>query len=181
MHLQPCCLKDVWLLQPEEFRDERGFLEIIDLQKLQNTGLSIFFKLQNLSRSKHMVLRGLHYQIEKPQAKLIRVLRGEVFDVVVDLRRSSPTFGKWHGLILSEENRQLLYVPEGFAHGFLTLSEISEFEYNCTEAYYPDFERCIRFDDPDLAIAWPLPDRMKPLLSDKDNKGGAFAEICCFP
>jgi dTDP-4-dehydrorhamnose 3,5-epimerase len=128
----------------------------------------------NHSRSAKNVLRGLHYQIQQPQGKLVRVVQGEVFDVAVDLRKSSPTFGQWVGEVLSADNKRQLWVPEGFAHGFLTLSQTAEFLYKTTDYYHPQSERCIRWDDADLAIDWPLNDVGTPILAAKDSAGTNF-------
>lgn len=161
-------IPDVLVLEPRVFGDERGFfMESFNAREFRMlTGLTCDFVQDNHSRSQKGVLRGLHYQIENAQGKLVRVVSGEVFDVAVDVRRSSPTFGKWVGVTLSAENKRMLWVPEGFAHGFLVLSESADFLYKTTEYYSPQHERSILWNDPQLAIAWPLADA--PKLSAKD-------------
>jgi dTDP-4-dehydrorhamnose 3,5-epimerase len=139
-------------------------------------GIQHGFVQDNHSRSVKNTLRGLHYQVEKPQGKLVRVTRGEVFDVAVDLRKDSPTFGKWVGEYLSEENNRMLWVPPGFAHGFLVTSETADFQYKCTDFYAPEFERSIAWNDPDLGIEWPLEKIVTPLLSSKDNTALYFSQ-----
>ena len=174
-------LPDVLILEPKVFGDERGFFyESFNARAFeQATGLKPEFVQDNHSCSQRGVLRGLHYQVQQAQGKLVRVSAGEVFDMVVDLRRSSPTFGQWLGVHLSAENKRQLWVPEGFAHGFLVLSEIAEFLYKTTDYYAPEHERCIRWDDPTLAIDWPLTE--PPQLSAKDQAGLAFLEAEVFP
>ena len=166
----PCTV----VLEPKLFGDERGFFfESFNARRFEQlTGSHASFVQDNHSRSEKNVLRGLHYQIQKPQGKLVRVIIGEVFDVAVDIRRSSPTFGRWSGVCLSAENKRHLWVPPGYAHGFLVLSEAAEFLYKTTDYWAPEYERCIRWDDPQLAIAWPL--EGVPRLSAKDAKGSAF-------
>ena len=159
-------LTGVVLIEPQVFGDPRGFfMETYHRAKFEEAGIREVFVQDNHSRSARGVLRGLHYQVGRPQGKLVRVVRGAVFDVAVDIRRASPTFGRWFGVELTEENRRMLYVPPGFAHGFCTLSEEADFLYKCTDLYAPDLDRGIRWDDPDLAIAWPIRD---PILSQKD-------------
>ena len=148
--------------------------------KFAMAGIDLSFVQDNQSRSSCGVLRGLHYQIRQPQGKLARVISGEVFDVAVDLRKSSPTFGQWVGEILSAANKKMLWVPPGFAHGFYVLSETAEFLYKCTDYYAPEHERCVRWDDPDLAIDWPLAKSMAPQLSAKDLAGVPFAKAECY-
>ena len=169
-------IPEVVLLAPEVFGDERGFFyESFNQQSFETAiGRSVNFVQDNHSRSVKDVLRGLHYQVEKPQGKLVRVVVGEVFDVAVDLRKESNTFGRWVGAHLSAENKRQLWVPEGFAHGFLVLSDTAEFLYKTTDYFYPEYERCIVWDDADLAIKWPC-DAL-PLLSNKDALGRCFAE-----
>jgi dTDP-4-dehydrorhamnose 3,5-epimerase len=160
----------VCIVEPSIFEDDRGFfMETYHKAKFKELGIDCEFVQDNHSRSTEGVLRGLHYQLGKPQAKLVRVLQGEVYDVAVDIRVGSPTFGKWTAQILSGENRQMLFIPEGFAHGFCVLSDIAEFEYKCSDFYTPSEERGILWNDPELAIPWPL-EGIKPLLSDKDKK-----------
>ncbi len=169
-------LPGVLILEPRVFADERGFFfESFNARTFhQATGVDCSFVQDNHSRSQRGVLRGLHYQVQQAQGKLIRVIAGEVYDVAVDIRRGSPTFGQWNGVRLSAENKRQLWLPEGFAHGFLVLSEFAELLYKATDYYAPAHERCIRWDDPTLAIAWPLAG--PPLLSAKDRAGLALAD-----
>ena len=173
-------LSDVLILQPKVFGDERGFFfESFNARAFeQATGLTREFVQDNHSGSQRGVLRGLHYQLQQPQGKLVRVTAGAVYDVAVDLRRGSKTFGRWTGVHLSAENRRQLWVPEGFAHGFLVLSEFAEFLYKTTAYYAPEHERCIRWDDPTLGIDWPLQEA--PQLSGKDQAGCSFNAAECF-
>lgn len=165
-------LPEVLILEPQVFGDERGFFyESFNARRFaEATGVSRDFVQDNHSRSARGVLRGLHYQLQQAQGKLVRVSAGEVYDVAVDVRRSSPNFGKWVGVHLSAENKRQLWVPEGFAHGFLVLSEYAEFLYKTTDYYAPAHERCIRWDDASLAIDWPLHE-LTPQLSAKDQQG----------
>lgn len=181
MHIIQTAIPEVLILEPKVFGDERGFFfESFNARAFgEATGLNPNFVQDNHSRSQRGVLRGLHYQIEQAQGKLVRVSAGEVYDVAVDLRRQSPTFGQWVGAHLSAENNRQMWVPEGFAHGFLVLSEFAEFLYKTTDYYAPAFERCIRWDDPKLAIAWPL--QGEPRLSAKDQQGLSFDEADVFP
>ncbi|HSX88912.1 MAG TPA: dTDP-4-dehydrorhamnose 3,5-epimerase [Pseudomonas sp.] len=174
-------LPGVLVLEPKVFGDARGFFyESFNARAFeQATGLACEFVQDNHSRSQRGVLRGLHYQVQQAQGKLVRVTAGEVFDVVVDLRSSSPSFGRWLGVHLSAENKRQVWVPEGFAHGFLVLSEVAEFLYKTTDYYAPEHERCIRWDDPTLAIDWPLDG--PPQLSAKDQAGLAFSAADLFP
>ena len=156
-------------IEPTVFSDERGFfMETWQAQRFRDAGLDAEFVQDNFSHSTQGTLRGLHYQIQQSQGKLVHVVSGEVFDVAVDLRKSSASFGRWVGEILSAENKHQLWVPPGFAHGFLVLSETAEFEYKCSDYYAPEFERAIRWDDPDIGIDWPLPTDTRPVLSAKD-------------
>lgn len=168
------CLPDVLLVEPDVFADERGFfMESFNARKFeQAVGRRVSFVQDNHSRSQANVLRGLHYQIQQPQAKLVRVVLGRIFDVVVDLRRASPTFGQWVAEELSAENKRQVWVPEGFAHGFLVLSGVAEVEYKTSDYYAPEYERCIAWNDPDLAIPWPL--KAAPVLSAKDRAGSSL-------
>ncbi|MDD2864013.1 MAG: dTDP-4-dehydrorhamnose 3,5-epimerase [Methylococcales bacterium] len=163
-------IPDLLILQPKVFGDTRGFfLESFNQKTFQNlTGLDVNFVQDNHSRSGKNVLRGLHYQIQHPQGKLVRVVSGSVFDVAVDLRKSSPTFGKWHGVELSGENHRQFWVPAGFAHGFVVLSDTADFLYKTTNYYAPEFERCVRWDDEQIGIDWGI---SQPLLSEKDKQG----------
>ena len=176
MKATPLAIPDVLLLEPRVLGDERGFFfESFNQGAFEAaTGLRRSFVQDNHSRSAQDVLRGLHYQIEQPQGKLMRVCAGEIFDVAVDLRRGSPTYGKWVGTLLSAENKRQVWIPEGFAHGFLTLFDFAEVLYKTTDYYAPQHERCIRWDDPALAIVWPC--QHAPLLSEKDRNGASFAD-----
>jgi len=177
MNIIPTALADVLIIEPKVFGDARGFfLESWNQETFAAAGLDLNFVQDNHSRSSQGILRGLHYQMLRPQGKLVRVTQGEVFDVAVDMRRSSPTFGQSVGVSLSGENHRMLWVPPGFAHGFIVISESADFLYKCTDFYLPEHERCIRWDDPDLAIDWPLPKDFKPLLSAKDAAGLAFKQ-----
>ena len=173
-------IPEVLILEPKVFGDARGFFLESYNEKVfrEATGLSLNFVQDNHSRSGKGVLRGLHYQLQQPQGKLVRVVRGAVFDVAVDIRRSSPTFGKWVGVELSEDNQRQFWVPPGFAHGFLVLSEIADFLYKTTDYYAPQHERCIAWDDPEIGITWPLSgaDIPSPLLSAKDRLGTPLAQ-----
>ena len=174
-------IADVLIIEPTVFGDNRGFFfeSYNKNQFAQATGLAVEFVQDNHSKSNKNVLRGLHYQIRQPQGKLVRVISGEVFDVAVDIRRSSPTFGKWVGDYLSAENKKQIWVPPGFAHGFVVVSETVEFLYKTTDYYAPEHERCIRWNDPDLAIRWPINDR--PLVSAKDENGLLLKDAEVFP
>jgi dTDP-4-dehydrorhamnose 3,5-epimerase len=162
-------LPGVILITPQVFPDDRGFfMETWHSSRFAKHGIDASFVQDNFSHSLKGTLRGLHYQIEHAQGKLIRVVLGEIFDVAVDLRRSSPKFGQWVGRIISADNKCQLWVPPGFAHGFLVLSDTAAFEYKCSDYYSPEFERSIRWDDPDIGIEWPLLDAQVPVLSGKD-------------
>lgn len=176
MTCTPTAIPDVLLIEPAVFGDDRGFfLESYNEREWNRlTGFVPHFVQDNHSRSSRGVLRGLHYQLRQPQGKLVRVVAGEVFDVAVDLRRNSPTFAKWVGARLSAENKRQLWVPQGFAHGFLVLSDVAEFLYKTTDYYAPEWERAIRWNDPDLAVAWPLAG--EPVLSAKDAAAAAFRD-----
>lgn len=180
MKVLPTRIPDVYLFEPIVFGDERGFFfESFSKQAFEKlTGIQTDFVQDNHSKSSRGVLRGLHYQIKQPQGKLVRVCSGEVLDVAVDLRKSSPTFGQWEGVLLSAENKRQLWVPEGFAHGFVVLSDTAEFLYKTTNYYAPEFERCISWNDASLAIDWQYDG--KPLVSDKDANGVAFNEADLF-
>ena len=181
MNFTPLAIPDVVLLTPKVFGDERGFfMETFRQSAFEAHCGAYSFVQDNHSLSAHGILRGLHYQLEKPQGKLVRVTRGEVFDVAVDLRRSSPTFGRWVGATLSAENKQQLWVPPGFAHAFYVTSEEAEFQYKCTDYYNPGDEYCIRWDDPALAIHWPLVGGQPPRVSEKDGQGVAFKDAATF-
>jgi len=171
MQVVKTAIPEVLILEPQVFGDERGFFfESFNQHRFASlTGVNADFVQDNHSKSAANVLRGLHYQIQQPQGKLVRVVAGEVFDVAVDLRRKSATFGKWVGVVLSAENKRQLWVPPGFAHGFLVLKEGTEFLYKTTDYYAPQHERCIRWDDPAIGIEWPLLEA--PVLSAKDQQG----------
>jgi len=173
----PTSIPEVILIDPVVFEDSRGFLmETWQADRFRAAGIDAKFVQDVQSRSSRGVLRGLHYQIECPQGKLIRVLRGELFDVAVDLRKSSSTFGHWVGEILSEENRRQIWVPPGFAHGFMVLSDVADIEYRMTDFHAPEYGRTIQWDDPDIDVDWPISAELAPLLSDKDGDGVAFKE-----
>ncbi|GAU07623.1 dTDP-4-dehydrorhamnose 3,5-epimerase [Desulfoplanes formicivorans] len=176
----PTGIPDVLILEPRIFGDNRGFfMETWNRRDFAQLGIDRDFVQDNHSQSRKGILRGLHYQIRHPQGKLVRVIRGEVFDVAVDIRKHSPTFGKWEGVILSEENRRMLWIPPGFAHGFYVTSETAEFVYKCTDFYAPQYERSIIWNDPDIGIDWPL-DGEEPVLSEKDQNGTCFAQAEVF-
>ena len=165
-------LKDVVCFEPKIFGDERGyFMETWRASWLEDLGIQAEFVQDNHSLSRKGILRGLHYQIKQPQGKLVRVTRGEVFDVAVDIRRYSPTFGQWVGINLSADNKRILWVPPGFAHGFLVLSDEAEFSYKCTDFYAPQYERSILWNDPDIGVQWPLEGIDDIVLSAKDREG----------
>lgn len=176
----PTDIPDVLVLTPKVFGDARGFFfESFNARDFSEvTGLKVDFVQDNHSKSSKGVLRGLHYQVQNPQGKLVRVTEGAVFDVVVDLRRSSPTFGKWTGVELSADNKRQLWVPPGFAHGFVVLSDTAEFLYKTTDYWYPEFERSLRWNDPDIGIVWPIQDA--PQLAKKDAEGSLFASAQTF-
>lgn len=181
MHVQKTAIPDVLIIEPKVFGDERGFFyESFNQKTLADVaGITDSFVQDNHSRSAKNVLRGLHYQVKQPQGKLVRVVVGEVFDVAVDVCRSSPTFGKWVGVHLSAENKRMFWVPKGFAHGFLVLSDYAEFLYKTTDFYAPEYERSILWNDPDLGIAWPLDGQ--PVLSAKDMAGVRLKDAEVFP
>ena len=168
-------IKDVYIIEPKVFGDNRGyFMETYHKEDFDKAGLKYNFVQDNQSKSKKGVLRGLHYQKTFPQAKLVRVISGEVFDVAVDLRKNSPTYGEWVGEILSSENKKMLMIPRGFAHGFMVLSETAEFIYKCDEVYHPEDEGGIMWNDPDVGVKWPSD--IEPLLSEKDQKHPSLKE-----
>lgn len=180
MKITPTTISDVLIIEPKVFGDDRGFFfESFNKKVFEElTGIKVEFLQDNHSRSLKGVLRGLHYQIEHPQGKLVRVSSGEVLDVTVDLRKKSPTFGQWTSAKLSAENKRQLWIPEGFAHGFFVLSESADFLYKTTDYYAPEYERCIRWDDEDLAINWEC--KTQPLVSDKDAQGASFKNADMF-
>ena len=170
-------LPGVLIIEPKVFGDERGFfMETWNAKTFAEHGLDLTFVQDNQSRSEKHSLRGLHYQIKQPQGKLVRVTAGRAFDVAVDLRRSSPHFGKWDGVELSAENKRMLWVPPGFAHGFLALEDGTDFLYKCTDFYAPERERALLWNDPEIGIIWPLPTHAAPILSAKDRAGSRLAE-----
>jgi dTDP-4-dehydrorhamnose 3,5-epimerase len=180
MKVTPTAIPDVLIIEPKVFGDARGFFYESFNKKAfdEATGTDHQFVQDNHSRSAMGVLRGLHYQIQQPQGKLVRVVQGEVFDVAVDLRKSSPTFGKWAGVHLSADNKKQLWVPEGFAHGFLVLSESAEFLYKTTDFYAPQYERCLIWSDPELSVCWPSTGQ--PALSAKDAVGSMLRDADLF-
>jgi dTDP-4-dehydrorhamnose 3,5-epimerase len=182
MDFEPTRIPEVLLIRPEVFGDSRGFfLESWHEAKFSAGGIEARFVQDNHSRSMRHTLRGLHYQVERPQGKLVRVVTGEVYDVAVDLRRTSATFGRWVGVILNATTHEMLWVPPGFAHGFLVLSETADFVYKCTEFYVPEWGRALRWNDPRLSIDWPLPQSVAPILSRKDAEAPGFLDAECFP
>jgi dTDP-4-dehydrorhamnose 3,5-epimerase len=177
MKVTATAIPDVKLIEPDVYGDARGFfMESWNRRVFRDLGLDLDFVQDNHSRSSRGILRGLHYQVKHPQGKLVRVTSGRVFDVAVDLRASSPTFGRWVGEELSADNHRMLWVPPGFAHGFYVLSDSADFLYKATAYYMPEHERAIRWDDEDLAIHWPLPGGEAPLLADKDRRAKRFRD-----
>jgi len=177
MEIRPTDIPDVLLITPRVFGDDRGFfMETYQARQYAQYGISPAFVQDNHSGSVQGTLRGLHYQIQQAQGKLIRVIAGEVFDVAVDLRRSSPTFGKWSGTCLSAENKKQLWIPPGFAHGFYVLSSWSEVVYKTTEYYAPEWERTVLWDDPEIGIRWPILEGVPLIFSAKDSRGKMLSE-----
>jgi dTDP-4-dehydrorhamnose 3,5-epimerase len=182
VEVERLAIPDVLLLRPRLFGDHRGFfIESWNRRKFADLGLNADFVQDNHSRSARHILRGLHYQVRQTQGKLVRVTSGAVFDVVVDLRRSSPTCGKWVSAELSEANNHMLWVPPGLAHGFVVLSDSADFQYKCTDYYAPEYERTLAWNDPDLGIIWPLPTGVMPQLSAKDVAGKSLRDTELFP
>jgi dTDP-4-dehydrorhamnose 3,5-epimerase len=182
MHVEETAIPEVKILRPNVHGDERGFfLEAWNQRDFREAGLDVSFVQDNHSHSKRGTLRGLHYQIEQPQGKLVRAATGRVFDVAVDFRRSSATFGKWIGITLTDERHEMLWIPPGFAHGYLVLSESADFLYKCTDYYAPEHERAVRWNDRDLDIGWPLDGGMEPILSPRDVAARAFRDADCYP
>lgn len=170
-------IPDVILMEPKVFGDHRGFfMETWQAEDFQNHATKASFVQDNHSKSSQRTLRGLHYQIKHPQGKLVRVISGSVFDVAVDLRQSSPTFGRWVGFELSADNKRMLWVPEGFAHGFYVISSTAEFTYKCTNYYSPEYERSLAWNDSFINIDWPIAANESPILSEKDNSGSSFTD-----
>ncbi|TCK07257.1 dTDP-4-dehydrorhamnose 3,5-epimerase [Marinobacterium mangrovicola] len=181
MDYQRLSIPDVVLITPKVFGDERGFfLETFRQGDFKENCGNYTFVQDNHSKSRQGILRGLHYQLEQTQGKLVRVVQGEVFDVAVDLRRSSPTFGQWVGAYLSDQNKQMLWVPPGFAHGFYVMSETAEFVYKCTDYYHPDSDQSLLWADPEIGIEWPLINGEPPMLSDKDRAAQSLSNAPCF-
>lgn len=169
--VETCEIEGLKIITPAVFGDSRGyFMETYQYNDFKEAGIGQIFVQDNQSSSKRGVLRGLHFQINYPQDKLVRVIRGEVFDVAVDLRKNSPTFGKWHGELLSEENKKQFFIPKNFAHGFLVLSETAEFCYKCSDFYHANDEGGIYYADPEIGVRWPIPEGMELILSEKDTK-----------
>lgn len=180
MKVRQTALPEVLLIEPTVHRDARGaFFESWNAREFERAGINATFVQDNHSSSMHGVLRGMHYQIRQPQGKLIRVVRGEIFDAVIDIRRSSPAFGRWVGHLLSADNRRMLWAPPGFAHGYLVLSDEAEVLYKTTDYYAPGHERIIRWDDPEIAIQWPI--SSAPELSDRDSTGDYLKGADVFP
>ena len=181
MRLLDTDIADVKIIEPEVYGDERGFfMETFRVSEFEQHCARKTFVQENHSRSRQGTLRGLHYQTQQAQGKLVRTVSGSIFDVAVDLRQSSPSFGKWIGVELSAENKRQLWVPEGFAHGFYVLSDYADFLYKCTAYYAPEFERSLRWDDPSLAIDWPLVNNEQPSLSAKDIQADSWADTAYF-
>jgi dTDP-4-dehydrorhamnose 3,5-epimerase len=181
MRFIPTAIPDVILIEPQVFGDDRGFfMETYQQRKFAEGGITAGFVQDNHSGSQQGILRGLHYQLRQPQGKLVRVVAGEVFDVAVDLRRSSPSFGRWVGEVLSAANRRQLWIPPGFGHGFYVVSEWAEVVYKATDYYAPEWDRTLRWDDPTVGIAWPLVDGQPPRLSAKDAAGKLWDEAELF-
>ncbi len=182
MNILPTSIPDLILIEPKVFGDERGFfLESYHELQYAQIGIPCHFVQDNHSGSRQGILRGLHYQIRQPQGKLVRVIAGEIFDVAVDLRKSSPTFGKWAGCTLSAHNKQQLWVPPGFAHGFYVVSDWAEVLYKTSDFYAPEHERTLLWNDPEIGVQWPLLPGTEPVLSAKDTQGKPFSQIEVFP
>lgn len=176
--VETCEIEGLKIITPQVFGDERGyFVETYHYEDYKAAGIPQVFVQDNQSASKKGVLRGLHFQKQFAQDKLVRVIRGEVFDVAVDLRKDSSTYGKWFGVLLSEENKKQFFVPKNFAHGFLVLSDYAEFCYKCTDFYHPGDEGGIMYNDPDIGVEWPIPAGMELILSERDTKWGALKEL----
>lgn len=175
--VETCAIEGLKVVTPEVRGDARGyFMETYQYNDFKEAGIDVTFVQDNQSASKKGVLRGLHFQTEHPQDKLVRVIKGEVFDVAVDLREGSPTFGQWHGVLLSEENKKQFFVPKGFAHGFLVLSDYAEFCYKVSDFYHPGGEGGIMYNDPEVGVEWPIPEGMELIMSDRDKVWGGIKE-----
>ena len=182
MQFSPTPISDIIIVEPRLFGDHRGFfMETYQAEQFAAAGIPDAFLQDNHSGSRQGTLRGLHYQIRQAQGKLIRVIAGDVFDVAVDIRRGSPTFGQWEGIRLSADNKLQIWIPSGFAHGFLVVSDWSELIYKTTDFYAPQWERTLLWNDPDIGIKWPLKDGMLPILSDKDVQGKRLHDADLFP
>lgn len=176
--VETCHIEGLKIITPKVFGDARGyFMETYHYNDYKEAGIDEVFVQDNQSASSKGVLRGLHFQKEFPQGKLVRVIRGEVFDVAVDLRKDSSTYGQWYGVILSEENKKQFFIPKGFAHGFVVLSDYAEFAYKCTDFYHPEDEGGLLWNDPEIGIQWPIPEDMKISLSEKDEKWPGIASL----
>lgn len=176
--VETCHIEGLKIITPSVFGDARGyFMESYNYNDFKEAGIEEVFVQDNQSASKRGVLRGLHFQIEHPQDKLVRVIKGEVFDVAVDLRKDSPTFGQWYGVLLSEENKKQFFVPKNFAHGFLVLSDYAEFCYKCTDFYHPGDEGGLIWNDPEIGVQWPIPEDMELVFSDRDTKWGGLSDF----
>ena len=177
----PCDIEGLYVIEPTVFKDERGyFVETYNQNDMKEAGLDMVFVQDNQSSSRKGVLRGLHFQINYPQDKLVRVVSGEVFDVAVDLREGSPTYGQWYGVLLSAENKKQFFIPKNFAHGFVVLSDSAEFAYKCTDFYHPNDEGGLYFDDPEIGVEWPMPEGMTKedlIISEKDHKWGGIKDL----
>ncbi|WP_029322984.1 dTDP-4-dehydrorhamnose 3,5-epimerase [Butyrivibrio sp. AE3004] len=177
LQVETCEIEGLKVITPQVFGDSRGyFMETYSKRDFQNIGIDVEFVQDNQSASKRGVLRGLHFQKNFPQDKLVRVVNGEVFDVAVDLRKDSKTFGKWFGVTLSAENKKQFFIPKGFAHGFLVLSDYAEFAYKCTDFYHPDDEGGLLWKDPEIGVEWPYQEGVELIMSDKDQKWGGIKE-----
>ncbi len=175
--VETCKIEGLKVITPKVFGDERGyFMESYNFNDFKEAGIDQVFVQDNQSSSTKGVLRGLHYQIEHPQDKLVRVVRGEVFDVAVDLRKGSVTYGEWFGVLLSEENKKQFFIPKGFAHGFVVLSDYAEFCYKCSDFYHPGDEGGLRYNDSDIAIEWPIPEDMELNINERDRNWPSFAD-----
>ena len=176
--VESCEIKGLKVITPTVFGDERGyFMETYQYEDFKAAGIDVTFVQDNQSASKKGVLRGLHFQINFPQDKLVRVISGEVFDVAVDLREGSSTYGQWHGELLSAENKKQFFIPKGFAHGFLVLSDYAEFCYKCTDYYHANDEGGLLWSDPEIGVKWPIPEGMELTISDKDKKWGSIRDL----
>ena len=174
--VETCHIEGLKVITPKVFGDNRGyFMETYNYNDYKAAGIDQVFVQDNQSASKKGVLRGLHFQINYPQDKLVRALRGEVFDVAVDLRKDSPTFVQWYGVLLTEENKKQFFIPKGFAHGFLVLSDYAEFAYKCTDFYHPNDEGGLAYNDPEIGVEWPIPEGMELILSEKDKLWGGIS------